>query len=81
MVQFTPVPAGNGSLSVTEVAVPVPEALELDTFTVKPTVEPADTEVASAVFVMVRTGGPWTTMVAEAVTVGALVEVAVAVFG
>src|SRR5580704_8328055 len=70
-------PGGRGSVMTTPVAVP----LELlATVTVKPMLVPAETLGASAVLVMVRVTG-FTTMVAEADTVGALVEVAVAVFG
>jgi hypothetical protein len=56
MDQLIPVPAGNGSFKVTPVAVAVPGAEELDTVTVKPIAVPADTGVASAVFVMERAG-------------------------
>ena len=81
MDQFTPEPDGNGSFKVTLVAVPVPAAPELETVTVKPTELPADTGVASAVFVM-DSAGPTTTMVAVEVWGGPpLVEVRVAVFG
>ena len=59
MDQLMPGPPGSGSLSVTPVAVPVPVAAELATVTVKPMAVPADTGVASAVFVMVRPGA-WT---------------------
>ncbi len=76
---MTPVPDGSGSFNVTLVAVPVPEAAEFDTVTVKPTLLPAVTDDASAAFVMVRAGSV-ITMVAEALTLGALVALAVAVF-
>ena len=61
-------------------AVPAPAASE--TVTVKPTELPAVTDVASAVLVMVSFGatGGVTTMVADALTLGALVALAVAVF-
>src|ERR1700722_1705382 len=82
MDQLTPVPEGSGSFNVTLVAVPVPAAAELETVTVKPTLLPAVTGLASAVLVMERAGGAGrlTTMVAEALTFGALVALAVAVF-
>jgi hypothetical protein len=54
--QFTPEPAGRGSLSVTLLAVPVPGTLLLATEIVKPIGLPAFTVVASAVFVMLRLG-------------------------
>ena len=73
-----PVPAGSGSFKVTEVAVPVPVADELATVTVKPMAVPADTGVASAVFVMLSAGA-FTTMVAVADTLGAFEALAVAV--
>jgi hypothetical protein len=79
MDQLTPVPDGSGSFSVTLVAVPVPAAAELETVTVKPTLLPAVTGLASAVFVMVR-AGVLTTMVALADEEGALVAETVAVF-
>jgi hypothetical protein len=51
-----PEPAGSGSLSVTEVAVPVPGLEEFETVIVNPTVVPAGTGVASAVLVIDRDG-------------------------
>jgi hypothetical protein len=54
--QLIPVPAGKGSLSVTPVAVAVPAADEFDTVMVNPIDVPAETGVASAVFVMDRRG-------------------------
>src|SRR5947207_5637869 len=54
IVQFTPVSAGSGSLTVTAIAVPGPP---LDTVMVKPTEVPALTGVASEVLVMARLGG------------------------
>jgi hypothetical protein len=79
MDQSTPVPAGNGSLSVTPVAGPPVEASA--TVMVKPMVVPAGTGVASAVFVMDSFGAiaGWTTMVADALTLGAFDADAVAV--
>src|SRR5580658_7023597 len=77
MDQLMPVPPGRGSFRVTAVAVPVPAAAEFDTVMVKPMVVPADTGVASAVFVM-ESPGAWTTMVAEALTLPVLVALAVA---
>src|SRR5437764_710991 len=77
IVQFTPVSAGSGSLTVTAVAVPGPA---LDTVMVKPTNVPAVTGVASAVLVMARPG-PSTTMVAWSSTDCPLELVALAVLG
>src|SRR5271154_3349171 len=68
-------PAGRGSVMTTPVA--VPEEL-LATVTVKPMLVPAETLAASAVLVMVRPTAT-TVVVAEAVPVGALVAVTVAV--
>src|ERR1700689_678303 len=59
MDQLMPGPPGKGSLKVTPVAVPVPAAAEFDTVMVKPMEGPADTGVASAVFVM-DSPGAWT---------------------
>src|SRR5437870_1623460 len=78
--QLTPDPPGSGSLTVTERATPVPAAPELATETVNPIRSPALTVPASAVLVTDRAGA-WTTMVAEADTLGALVAEAVAVLG
>ena len=78
--QSTPLPAGSGSLSVTDFAVPVPGAPEFDTVTVKPIWSPAFTGVASASLTIDRFGAS-TTIVADACTDGALVAEAVAVFG
>jgi hypothetical protein len=79
MDQLMPVPAGKGSLSVTPVAGPAVEASA--TVMVKPMVVPAGTGVASAVFVMDSFGAiaGWTTMVADALTLGAFEAEAVAV--
>ena len=72
--------ADNGSDNETPVPVPVPAAALLATVIVNPTVEPAATGVASAVFVKARSGHR-TVVDAFAVWVGLLVEVRVAVFG
>src|SRR5438309_2176082 len=77
MVHVTPVSDGSVSLRVTPVALPGPL---LDTVIVNPTGLPASTGVASAVFVMARSGG-FTTMVAKSQTVPALVAEAHAVLG
>src|ERR1700728_318547 len=71
MDQSMPEPAGRGSFNVTLVAVPVPAVPEFDTVIVKPTLLPADTEVASAVFVMESAGGLVTVTEAEADSGGA----------
>src|SRR5438067_1831804 len=88
MVHVTPVREGSGSFIVTAVAVPGPP---LPTVTVKPTLVPAVTGVASAVLVIARLGsggggtqfsvqgGVVTSMVAKACTNPPLVDVAVAV--
>ena len=52
----TPGPAGSGSFTLTERAVPVPPADELDTETVKPIDVPPLTAAASAVFVTDNAG-------------------------
>ena len=79
MDQLMPEPDGNGSFRVTLVAV---APVALDTVTVKPTWLPAVTWEASAFLVIESLGGVGTvtTMVAEALTLGALVADAVAVF-
>src|SRR5438477_442598 len=77
MVHVIPVREGSGSFTVTAVAVPGPP---LPTVTVKPTVVPAVTGVASAVLVIARRG-PLTTMVAKECTKPPLVDDAVAVLG
>ena len=75
--QLTPAPdpAGNGSLTVTPAALPVPLFL---TVTVNPIGSPAFTDAASAVFVTVTFAG-WHAIDAEAVPPPSLVELAVAV--
>src|SRR5450631_652590 len=80
MDQLMPGPPGSVSLSTTPAAVPVPGRAELDTVMVKPMPVPAETGVASAVFRM-ESPGASTVMLAEELTEGALVAVAVAVFG
>lgn len=55
IVHVMPVPVGSGSLRVTPFAVPPGEAL-FETTTVNPIVSPAETEAASAVFVIVSPG-------------------------
>jgi len=50
--QLIPVPVGRGSLTVTPVAVPVPDALLFETVIVNPICDPAFTVSASAVFVI-----------------------------
>src|SRR5689334_11625569 len=65
--QLMPSPPGSGSLRTTLRAMPVPAALLFVTVTVKPTFVPAETGVASGVFVMDRFGH-WTVMLASAVT-------------
>jgi hypothetical protein len=78
--QLTPLPPGNGSFSVTAVAVPVPAAAEFATRTVKPIAEPADTTAASAVLV-IDSAGARTVVDADACTdETVLVADAVAVF-
>src|SRR5947208_3662029 len=72
MVHVMPARDGNGSFTVTAVAVPGPE---LPTSIVKPTLVPELTGVASAVLVMARPG-PCTTMVAESCTWAALLAAA-----
>src|SRR5437773_454306 len=57
--QFTPEPAGNGSLIVTPVAEPVPAALELETPIVNPIWDPAETVASSAVLGS-DSAGHWT---------------------
>jgi hypothetical protein len=64
---------------VTPAAVPVPEADELETVTVKPIEVPVLTVAASAVFVIDRAGAS-TFSVADAWTEDALPAEAVAVF-
>src|SRR5271155_3915732 len=56
MDQFTPAPAGRGSLSATLLALPLPPTVLLDTAMVKPTVEPTLTDVESAVFERLKFG-------------------------
>ncbi len=75
--QLTPAPVGNGSSSVTPVAVPAPV---LFTLIVKPIDSPAFTVALSAVFVIWRPGH-WTDVVADASTFGLFVACALAVFG
>ena len=75
--QFTPDPAGRGSLMATPVAVPWPEFV---TPTVNPICEPAFTVVASAVLVAPRFGQV-TVVVAWGVKVVKLVPEMVAVLG
>ena len=78
MLQLTPPPAGNGSFSVTAVAVPVPAALLFRTTTVYPIDAPEETVAASAVFVTLKLGH-CTVIVALDCTVLLFVAVAVAV--
>src|SRR5579872_2055411 len=78
--QVTSVPAGSGSERVTPVAVPVPEAPELETETVKPIGVPALTLAASADLVMLRAGASTLVTAVEWIGLGMLVAVAVAVF-
>src|SRR5438270_203586 len=80
MDQEIPLPAGNGSFSVTPVAVPVPAAALLLAVMPKPILLPANTEAASAVLLNAR-AGHCTVMVALAVILGALVAESVAVLG
>ena len=75
--QLSPLIPGNASVSVTAFAVPGPE---FETPIVNPTVSPALTVAASAVFVM-WSDGHWTVVEAEAVTSAWLVAEAVAVLG
>ena len=67
--QFTPLPAGSGSLTVTFVAVPAPV---FETTIVKPIASPALTDAASAVFVICKPGH-CTDVVALACTAGLFV--------
>ena len=56
--QSKPAPLGKGSLIATPVAVPVPAAALLETVTVNPISDPADTVALSAVLVRVKPGSP-----------------------
>src|SRR5690242_18573149 len=76
MVQFTSVPAGKLSVTLSPVAV---VSLLLVRVTVKPICEPEPTLAASAVFVMETFGGTVGVGVNVAVAVGVGVNVAVAV--
>jgi hypothetical protein len=76
MLQLTPVPDGNGSLSVAEVAVAFPVLL---TASVYPIDEPPATVAASAVFVKLN-AGHCTVTVDDACTELLLLALAVAVF-
>src|SRR5438067_1249132 len=77
MVHVIPVREGSGSFIVTAVAVPGPP---WPTVTVKPTLVPAVTGVASAVLVMARLG-PLTTMPSTSCTWATLLAEAEAVLG
>ena len=74
MLQLTPLCAGSESLTVTDVAAPVPV---LATVTVYPMAAPAVTVAASAVFVILMLGH-WTVVVADACTVALLLADALA---
>ena len=78
--QSTPLPAGNGSLSVTDFAVPVPGAPEFDTVHAEADLVTRVHGVASASLTIDRSGAS-TTISADACTDGAFVAEAVAVFG
>ena len=75
-LQPIPVPVGNTSDSIADVAVPGPL---FDTASVKPIDPPADTVAASAVFVSTN-DGHCTVVVADALTELALLALADAVF-
>jgi hypothetical protein len=76
MLQLTPVPVGNGSLSVAAVAVPAPLLVTARVYPIEP---PADTVAAAAVFVS-PSAGHCTVVVADACTELALLALNVAVF-
>jgi len=75
MLQLTPVPVGNVSLSVAEVAVPAPVLLIASVY---PIDAPAATVAASAVFVRLS-AGHCTVVVADAFTALLLLALSIAV--
>jgi hypothetical protein len=76
MLHAIPVPDGNVSLRVADVAAPVPLFVAVNVYPIE---VPADTVPASAVFVNARLGH-WTVVVADACTVLLLLADKVAVF-